>query len=199
MARCRYCQKQFSQIEALKMVTAHQQPDGSTAYTIPVESKRAEGPVLWAAHYKEFKMHDKREKRGGNSVTGSSLGEFTPNADSVGGMDTSEITARQQLKRTIAQELGIDSENWRVAEVLRRRDHGDRPYEHLHERQMEPWKVQFHLEYAHGLKFLGAIADLKFLQTEHGVQHMQMARASDPDYTDERSIKDWHDSIDTII
>jgi hypothetical protein len=103
--KCRWCRRPINQIEAKKMVTAHRQPDGTEALTIPVENRKAEGPLLWAAHYKEYKEHDKREKRGGSAVSGSSLGVNTPTAyDIASGMDTQAITDRQQLKRTIAEE-----------------------------------------------------------------------------------------------
>lgn len=194
MASCHYCRQAFTRVEILKMVTAHIQPDGSLEYTIPVENKKATGAIVWCAHYKEFKQHDKREKRGGNASTGSSLGEVTPNAFNIDDMDTSEITERQQLKRTIARELGIDSENWRVAEVMRRRDHGDLPYVHTHERRMEPWKIAYHLEVAHGA-LSGADFTAYHAELVHQAAHVSMAKANDPGYADQATT-DWHDSVE---
>ena len=174
------------------MVTAHQQPDGSIAINNPVDHTKATGPLVWAAHYKEFKEHDKREKRGGNATTGSSLGAVTPTAyDIDSGVDTRAITERQQLKRTIAQELGVDSENWRVAEELRARDHGG-PYEHTHERPLESWKAEFHLQRAHGISLLPD--DPWSAEAAHNAAHIRMARAGE-----ERPETDWHDSIDIDV
>lgn len=164
--------------------------------TIPTENKTATGPVLWAAHYKEYKEHDKREKRGGNALSGSSLGGMTPTAYDIDTMDTSEITKRQQLKREIAQELGIDSENWRVAEVMRRRDHDDQPYPHTHERQMESHKINFHLTQAHGA-LVGVEVDWSG-ESMHRLLHLSMARDQDPGHLD-RETSDWHDSIDVDL
>lgn len=184
------------------MVTAHRQPDGSTAVNVPTEKKSATGPLLWVAHYKEFKEHDKREKRGGNAVSGSSLGALSPTAyDISAGVDTTDITARQQLKRQIAQELGVDSENWRVAEVLRARDHGPGPYgkayPHTHERPLEAYKLAVHLCYAHGASVYTEPATAVLVTAidaaTHAALHIEMTRRQDPGYA-EASETDWHEA-----
>src|SRR5688572_21730616 len=103
MARCFWCKKDITPVAAKKMVTTHQQPDGTTAISSPFENIHAVGPIIKVEHFKCFKVAASRERRGGDPVSGRGVGmsvsaydveKFTPNRDSLAALGISEEEAR---------------------------------------------------------------------------------------------------------
>lgn len=100
MAACHGCKKDISGSDAHKMVTVHQQPDGSRAVRNPFlkEGLDVKGPLLEAWHFKHWMAERKRQDR---AVSGDGL--HNPTAYEMG-----EGVDRQTVKEVQARLKAAD-------------------------------------------------------------------------------------------
>lgn len=211
--KCRWCKKDITKADVPKMVTAHRQPDGSEAVNVPSEGISASGPLLWAAHYREYKFRAKREMRGGDAVAGGKFGDaltaydvaaMAQNQDDVKESGTSEMTTAFLAERAVrarreAAKLGGSSEDLALMERRRAEAHGG-PYAHKHVTPLIGYGLAAHLRWAHGVEesvVRGMSQDER--ASMHGVAHVQEAqkrtqedRAQDLGYQEPVG-RDWRD------
>jgi hypothetical protein len=221
--KCSKCKRDINRgTELTKSVAEYQQADGTIkVYGFDREDGDWQGPdahptgrLFRAWHYKCFRVSEKRERRGGDAVSGRGMGAIptayeitalTANQDELAmlgiseeqakTMNTQALTDRVMEARRQAAESGEGADSWVFKEKQRAADKGG-PYDHTHMIKLEDFQLKPHLLYAHGVEPLASAGGR---QHQHAEIHAKMAlektqasRRQDPGYAEPRE-SDWRD------
>lgn len=171
MASCVWCKREISRgTEATKAITTYRKPNGEevdVGFDREVRVAEPGWKIVRIAHYKHYRTAEKREKRGGDPVTGRGMGAI-PTAYEVSDISqnqtdlerqgiavedaktTQYLSDRVSGMRKDAIEWGTGTDDWKHKERTRAEEHGG-PYDHKHYSKFDiPAHLLAHLEFAHG-------------------------------------------------
>jgi hypothetical protein len=201
---------EYQQKDGSIKVYGFDRPDGKP----PWLGGHPTGQLVRAWHYKHFRVAEKRERRGGDAVTGRGMGAIptayeitamTANQDELAmlgitedqarAMSTQALTDRVLRVRETAVEAGEGADSWAFKEKMRALDNGG-PYEHTHMLRLEDFQLKPHLMHAHGIDPMQT-ADSRKMQHDEAHARMvlektQRSRAADPGHQEPKET-DWRD------